>query len=118
VTFYPVDRGEGQKVPGAFGRTDGQGRFVLRTFGDADGAAAGEFVVLVTKTVDENPPVESTKIDAPRPEPKFKSLLPAHAGKPNTTPLRVTIPPSGSHSFAISLADDPKASTIQPAGGK
>jgi hypothetical protein len=114
VTFHPIDKGGGATVPGAFGRTDAQGRFVLRTFGDSDGAAAGEFVVLVTKEVEESPAAPADKIDIPRSLPKFKSHLPTFLGKPATSPLRVTIPASGSHSFEVVLGEQPTDCSISP----
>jgi len=45
IAFAPQD---GQ--PTAFGTTDGQGRFTLTTYDFQDGAAAGKFKVVVSKT--------------------------------------------------------------------
>lgn len=44
VTFSPK-----QKQPVAIGKTDANGQFTLTTYDGGDGAAEGEFVVLVTK---------------------------------------------------------------------
>jgi hypothetical protein len=114
VTFHPASTGGGSEIPGAFALTDAQGNFVLRTFGDADGAAPGEFVVLVTKTIDENAPAPGTgtKSGGPRKEPKFKSLLPGFLGDAKTSPLRVTIA-SGGKTLEIALGDDAGSCTIK-----
>lgn len=45
VTFSPQ---EGQPV--AFGRTDSQGKYTLTTYEAGDGAVAGKYIVLVTKS--------------------------------------------------------------------
>jgi hypothetical protein len=45
VTFSPK-----QKQPVAIGRTDANGEFILTTYDARDGAAEGEFVVLVSKS--------------------------------------------------------------------
>jgi hypothetical protein len=45
VTFSPQ---EGQPV--AFGRTDSQGKYTLMTYQAGDGAVAGKYIVLVTKS--------------------------------------------------------------------
>lgn len=45
VTFSPQ---EGQPV--AFGRTDSQGKYTLTTYQAGDGAVAGKYIVLVTKS--------------------------------------------------------------------
>jgi hypothetical protein len=45
VTFSPVG-----KTPVAMGRTDAAGKYSLTTYQTGDGAVAGEYVVLVTKS--------------------------------------------------------------------
>lgn len=51
VTFSPK---EGQPV--AMGRTDEQGQYTLTTYEPGDGAAAGEYAVLVTKSTPSTAP--------------------------------------------------------------
>lgn len=46
VTFSPVTDG----IPAAFGRTDASGVYALSTYGTADGAAAGDYKVMVSKS--------------------------------------------------------------------
>lgn len=116
ISFHPVGKGEGPKLPSAFAKTDARGRFVLRTFSDNDGAAPGEFVVLLTKTIDENAAASNPDITATQPKPKYKELLPAFLGLPGTTPLRVTVPSDRSSTFEISLGDTPKECSIKSAG--
>jgi hypothetical protein len=115
VTFYPIDSGKGAKVPGGYARTDAQGRFNARTFGDTDGLAAGDFLVMFTKAVDESTPAaDAARIDSPQPAPKFKSMLPAFLQNASSSPLKVTVMPSGPRSVEITLADTPGGCSIKP----
>ena len=46
VTFSPITSG----IPAAYGRTDAEGMYALSTYGTADGAVAGDFKVMVSKS--------------------------------------------------------------------
>lgn len=93
--------------PGASGRTDAQGKFVLSTYGNGDGAVEGEFVVLISKPETGTaaaPTSGATESDdyVPPPEPKDeervtgpKNLLPAKYANPIQSGLRVRIDSQG-----------------------
>lgn len=83
VTFSPK-----QKQPVAIGRTDPNGQFKLTTYDGGDGAAEGEFVVLVTKTSSSaasGPPAHD-------PSKPFNSEA-AHAQQASGQAEEATLPP-------------------------
>jgi len=53
ITFQPIADAAANKItvgPGSYGRTDGDGRFTLKTFdNDRPGAVVGDHVVTITK---------------------------------------------------------------------
>ena len=46
ITFSPVDNSK----PAAWGRSDAQGMYTLSTYGSGDGAVAGDYKVMVSKS--------------------------------------------------------------------
>lgn len=93
--------------PGASGRTDAQGKFVLSTYGNGDGAVEGEFVVLISKPETGTaaaPTSGATESDDYVPPPETgseervsgpKNLLPAKYANPIQSGLRVRIDSQG-----------------------
>ncbi len=116
VTFSP--KGE---QPAATGRTGADGTYTLRTYDEGDGAAAGDYVVLVTKVAaggaaspkpaaahDAKPdyskplptPGSSGHAAAPAAE---SSGLPAMYSRPDQTDLKATVKTDGSNDFTFDL---------------
>jgi len=54
ITFFPLDKG----VPAALGVSDAEGNYVLQTYAPNDGAVAGNYKVLVTKSAPSSGPAE------------------------------------------------------------
>uniref|UniRef100_A0A7C4QP63 Carboxypeptidase regulatory-like domain-containing protein n=1 Tax=Schlesneria paludicola TaxID=360056 RepID=A0A7C4QP63_9PLAN len=92
--------------PGASGVTDAQGKFVLSTYGNGDGAVEGEFVVLISKpdSTSALPASGATESDdyVPPPEPtgdqvpqRPKNLLPAKYANPLQSGLKTRIDSQG-----------------------
>lgn len=93
--------------PGASGQTDAQGKFVLSTYGNGDGAVEGEFVVLISKPETGSaaaPTTGATESDDYVPPPETegeertsgpKNLLPAKYANPMQSGLRVRIDSQG-----------------------
>lgn len=80
--------------------TDAQGRFVLRTFKDGDGAVVGKNVVCISKMAPA--PYDKTK------DPMLKKmipLLPTRYATPTTSPLKVTVTTTGTNDFSFALTD-------------
>lgn len=82
VTFHPVNAEAGEPTPSA--RTDDQGRFVLTSYRNGDGAAEGEYRVTVTwfRSYRTGPSEEDTTTG--------NFLAPRYAN-PESSQLRVTI---------------------------
>ncbi|MDZ4683609.1 MAG: hypothetical protein SH850_00885 [Planctomycetaceae bacterium] len=109
VTFAPQE-----KQPPAIGRTDDAGEFDLTTYGGADGAAAGEFKVLVMMNDAGAAPAPQ---EAHSTEPGFNpgnshsaaaakptgNLLPAKFGNADQTPLTAKVEPSGDNKFTFEI---------------
>jgi hypothetical protein len=110
VTFSP--RG---KQPVAFGRTNTEGKFTLTTYPDAagDGAAAGEYLVLVLKEspaapapVMHGPDFDSSKLGPYGPGNATagnRSAIPVKYSSPTTTDLRATVKADGPNEFPFDL---------------
>ena len=80
--------------------TDDAGTFVLRTWQDGDGAAAGEHVVCVSKFV----PIEGK--DAGKDASAYadsRNALPNRYASPLTSPLRAEVSPDGKNHFRFDL---------------
>jgi len=96
VTFSPENQG-----PGAFGRTNDEGRYTLTSFETpGDGAVPGNYIVLITKYETEAPvaaatdPEEYVPPDPNAPAPVIKppaSLLPIRYSQLTTSDLRATV---------------------------
>ena len=100
VTFAPTDR----KGTAAYAITDAEGKFVLNTFGDKDGAAAGEYTVTITKKQTDTtqnpkdpngPPLKSVE----------KSLIPARYASSGTSKLTASVKDGGENKFTFELKD-------------
>lgn len=92
----------------ATGLTDAQGKFTLNTYGDADGAAAGDYEVAVSKfsggetktgQVSMEDAIDQNKSSAP----KAKSEIPLKYADSTQSGLRFTVSESGTNDFKIEL---------------
>lgn len=104
VTFISADG-----KTGAYAVTDAAGKFVLSTHSAGDGAAAGDYMVGVTKmeapkgdmgggspeTGDYRPPAENL--------PPPKNLLPAKYATPMSSGLKATVTAEGPNEFPFDL---------------
>jgi len=81
-------------------RTDQEGRFVMRTNGEVDGALPGEYKVVVVKSVvtgTRKCPESGDDVTL------FGLATPQRYSQQATTTLRVTVPPGGDRNLAINL---------------
>jgi hypothetical protein len=111
VSFAP--RGDG---PAAIGRTNDQGEFQLTTYGGNDGAAEGDYAVLVALIV---APEDAVPAEAHGTDPsvnysssashgggsgkKTGSMLPTKYSDMNQTPLSAKVEPSGANNFTFEI---------------
>ena len=112
VCFRPID-GTGRL---AFGNTDSQGRFELKTFVSAarimDGAMPGVYSVTVQEPPPSTPPAwlpsESWIGAIPRDEipPEWRDYRPWKYASPDTSELNATIAAGGNNNFTFSLFED------------
>lgn len=114
ITFRPAG-----DAPGAFARTDKEGRFRLQTFKPNDGAVKGEHIVTVQKTevaaVDSEPKSSEELFAAmerqaksgkpPGPPAAAKSLLPARYADPKQTELKANVMADNANTFEFKLKD-------------
>lgn len=108
VTFFPENRTLGEI---AKGKTDEQGRFVLTSLLPNDGAFPGIYRVTVEldqKTIRVVPtlpgPDPRNPLAGARPNPiQQLSLVHDNYGRPETSPLRVTIPAGGDTNLQLRL---------------
>ena len=112
VAFAPLDN-----QPTAFGTTDDQGNFKLTTYDYQDGAAAGKFKVIVSKTAptaedgtttdggEDHEAAEATMggHDAKGAAASKVSLLPAQYNSIESTPLTAEVKSSGDNVFDFDL---------------
>eukprot|EP00475_Leptophrys_vorax_P020283 TRINITY_DN27759_c0_g2_i2.p2 TRINITY_DN27759_c0_g2~~TRINITY_DN27759_c0_g2_i2.p2 ORF type:complete len:160 (-),score=11.89 TRINITY_DN27759_c0_g2_i2:307-786(-) len=108
VTFSPK-----QQQPVAIGRTDANGQFTLMTYDAGDGAAEGEFVVLVTKTAankssgptghDPSKPFDSRNAHSQQNAANTEVGLPDKYSKINQSDLLVKVAKSGKNDFNLEL---------------
>ena len=110
VTFSPQD-----KQPVAIGRTNDAGEFALTTYGASDGAAAGEYKVLVmlTDTSSDAAAAPASSHDTDQPGGGHSgaaakkrmggSLLPAKFADPTQTPLTAKVEAGGANDFPLDL---------------
>ncbi len=100
--------GEGSARP-AIAISAADGTYSLRTL-DANGAAPGNYMVVVTKTelpaeAGEPPSMEEAANRARTPPPPPKRLLPAKYGDATTTPLKFEVKLGQKNEMDIQLAD-------------
>ncbi|QDU59987.1 hypothetical protein Pan216_08240 [Planctomycetes bacterium Pan216] len=100
VTFSPK-----QGQPTALGKTDAEGHFKLKTYGKEDGAAKGDYVVMVTKLdiqESEEIPIDDPRYGVPQPDKEDKSLIPeVYATK--KSPLAATVSDESENRFNFDL---------------
>lgn len=98
----------------AVGITDAQGNFVLGTFGNADGAIAGNHIVTVSKIIPNAAPVSnqpptveelSRMAAAGMNAPKADLSIPTKYADPKTTPLKASVQGDGQDKFTFDLLD-------------
>jgi hypothetical protein len=100
VTFAPADR----NGTAAYAITDAEGKFILNTFDDKDGAAAGDYSVTVTKKhVDTTPNPKDP--NGPPLKSVEKSLIPAKYASSGTSQLKATVKDGGENKFSFELKD-------------
>lgn len=105
-----------EKKPAAIGRTNDQGEYTLTTYTSDDGAAAGRFAVVITKSVGSaasspapaaahGPGYVSGAHDAPASKAADQSanLIPEIYGDSTKTPLSATVAASGPNQFPFDL---------------
>jgi hypothetical protein len=100
VTFAPTDRAG----TAAFAITDAEGKFVLNTFGEADGAAAGDYTVTITKKQVETTPNPKDP-NGPPLKSVEKSLIPARYASSGTSKLSASVKDGGENNFTFELKD-------------
>jgi hypothetical protein len=121
ISFVPAGGGEAHP---ATGFTDSDGYFTLSSTKEGDGAWPGEYKVVISKKEGNDnarPGKQASPDDPPTPQSKMpdqakagmrgmggnkyggpkKDLLPKIYGDPATTPLRQTVPASGSIEFDL-----------------
>lgn len=84
----------------ATGKTGPDGRFVLKSYGEKEGAPAGKY--LVTVSVSGAQEIEPGVL-APEPPGGFKSPIPTKYGSTATSGLSVEIPAAGSTDLKVEL---------------
>lgn len=111
VTFSPA-----AKQPAANGRTDNEGKFTLTTYDPSDGAAAGDYTVLVTKEggsagnampTGHDPvgakPVDSAAMHSAQRAAGPTGLLPTKYSSATSSDLKVTVKSDGTNDFPLDL---------------
>lgn len=86
----------------AVGRTDAEGRFVLKTYADGDGAIATDHKVTVTCVKVEGPP-PGANLDEIDPTIKETSLIPERYGQADKSGLTATVTYEGPNEFKFEL---------------
>jgi hypothetical protein len=109
VTFSPK---EGQPV--ATGTTNDKGQFTLSTYADGDGAAAGNYGVVVSKATSSGPSadaahgVNASPVAGGHDETRSAasgSLIPANYSDATQTPLTAKVDPNGKNEFAFEIKE-------------
>jgi len=107
VFFHPADKG----LPGAVGRTDADGRYLLTTFGASDGAVAGQYNVTVVRydqpplpaNPDHEPSDYEAIADEVRPSAPMRSLLPPQYSVAAGSGLTATVRPGDANTVDLHL---------------
>lgn len=98
----------------AYAVTDSEGKFVLSTFGDRDGAIPGKHKVTVSKPGQQA--ASAAPLEPPKPEDLMKSYqqthknktgndLPAKYASPTTSPLEREVVKDAPNNFPLDLTD-------------
>jgi hypothetical protein len=104
----PVDGAQVILVPavegktGAFGVTDGSGRFKLRAYEQKDGAIPGDYKVQVSKTIQVIVQGAKGSLDGGDPV-RFEYAVPGRYTVAKTSGLTVTIPDAGNKDIRLAL---------------
>lgn len=110
VSLQPKAPGATGPGRGAFGRTDADGVFELRTFTESEGAVPGDYFLTITKTAVEGN-LSNQEMDAltnagrPVPPAVTRSLLPARYGDPQQSGLEASIKADGENRFEFALTE-------------
>lgn len=88
----------------AYASTDAEGKFVLSTFGEKDGAAAGDYTVTITKKQVETTPNPKDP-NGPPLKSVEKSFLPARYSNPAASKLTASVKDGGENKFSFELKD-------------
>jgi hypothetical protein len=101
VVFDPVG-----STPAATGTTDTNGRYQLTTFDTNDGAAPGDYKVIVRKiqviSGANSPPATDDAVGQP---PDEKWLLPAKYGQSESSGLTATVKENAANDFKFELQE-------------
>lgn len=100
TVVFVSEPSDGSSQVAAVGRTDGAGRFRLRTFRDGDGAVAGSHAVQIEKLTWIRQPADHPEDSRP-PEPV--SLLPERYRTAATSGLTAAVAPSRTNEFRFDL---------------
>jgi hypothetical protein len=98
VVLVPAAAG----TTGAYGTTDGSGRFSLRAYEEKDGAIPGDYKVQVSKTVEVKLTGAKGSLDGGDPV-RFEYGVPARYTGVNTSGLTVSIPDAGVSDIQLTL---------------
>jgi len=106
VCFTPKDFQTGDRL--GTGKTDAQGKFMLRTIGES-GILPGEYVVVVVKNEvvpgEQTPPKTGRPIPG-RPAPsEVKSLIPRRYGSAKTSDITVVVEKTGLVDWQLEIVD-------------
>jgi len=100
VLYHPVSGDTS-----SYGTTDADGRFLLTTFGDNDGAPEGSYKVVVTKFEYE---VKPTAFDSPDEKAVAripKPMLPTKYSKQETTDLTANVSADGENDAVFEIVE-------------
>jgi hypothetical protein len=104
VVLYQGQVVEGASVvfsssgPPAQGVTNAEGKFLLRTFADGDGATEGSHRITITK-------FQSLPSTEQNPYPAVRNLLPEKYARPDSSGLAKEVTSSGENNFTFDLKD-------------
>ena len=97
VAFLPQD----PKAPGASGRTDASGKFVLTAFEAGDGAVPGSYLVTISKVEKVADASDDSEAEVVVP----KSLIPEKYNTPQGSGFTAEVTEGGENQFTFDLSD-------------
>lgn len=103
VEFVPQGSTPGR---GYIGRTDSEGKYQLNTIDGADGAAPGEYKVVVSKWVMPDGTAFEPNQDISAMDAGAVRLVAEQYEDPDTTPLTASVPPSGGTVAALEVTKE------------